>query len=109
MLNKFQEMTMDQKMSKSAAFVALYNEGHTVAEISRVTSCHYSFVRGAVQAAIKKGTAIEQKSVKTDSKAAIIRELASQGLSTKEICMHFAKELDVYINSSYVSTVVRNG
>lgn len=64
--------------TKSSLFVELYEKGYKVGEISRITSEHYSFVYGAVDAK----TEIPKKET---NKSDIIRQLADEGKTVGEI------------------------
>lgn len=84
-----------QVSSKSELFRQLYDAGMEVAEISKATGSHYSFVHGVI------ANSREMRTTKKVSKSDTIRFLAAIGKTPGEI----AKELQS--NYSFVFSVVK--
>lgn len=81
--------------SKSQVFKELYDLGVDIADISRLTDSHYSFVYGVVSSKCK------MRDTNKVSKSDKIRDLADAGKTPGEI----AKELNA--NYSFVFSVVK--
>ena len=83
------------KKSKSQIFKELYELGMDIAEVSKFTKSHYSFVYGVIS------NKCEMRETNKITKSDKIRELADQGKTPGQI----AKELNS--NYSFVFSVVK--
>jgi transposase-like protein len=83
--------------SKSERMKQLYDEGFSVADISKKLDCHYSFVYGVIQ---KHCNGVIPSS-KKESKSDLFRTMYDQGTSIGDI----AKETNS--NYSYVFSVIK--
>lgn len=86
--------------NKSDMFREMYDGGMGVAEISRETGCHYSYVYGVIQRlAQKRGEEVRKEH--KNSKSDLIRLMVDDGKTAGQI----AKELNS--NYSFVHSVVK--
>ena len=93
-------MTQEAQVNKSDMFREMYENGMSVAAISKETGSHYSYVHGVIQRHCnKKG--VEMRKERKESRSDKIRELAMEGKKVGQI----AKELNA--NYSFVFSVVK--
>jgi transposase len=93
------------QMNKSEMFRQMYDEGKSIAEISKETQSVYSYVYGVIDRYLtSKGEEI-RKTDRSNSKSSQIRELYNNGMEIGDICREMMKE-GIYVNYSYVWSVV---
>ncbi len=89
-----------ETVNKSNMFREMYEQGMSVAEISKETGSHYSYVYGVIQRLCnKKGEEVRHE--RKESKSDTIRAMVDEGMTTGQI----AKELNS--NYSFVHSVVK--
>lgn len=87
-------------VNKSEMFREMYEEGKSVAEISKETGSHYSYVYGVIQRMCAK-QGVEVRKERKESKSDTIRTMYMDGKKVGEI----ARELNS--NYSFVFSVVK--
>lgn len=93
-------------MSKSEMMRSMWDEGRTIADISKELGCVYSYVYGVIDRyELSKGNDIRGAKKTGSSKADKVRALYEAGMEIGDICREMVKE-GVYINYSYCWSIV---